>query len=79
MIGKYKTAIYLKSGDDHILDEEPDLLIICNPWCEKDQTYLENEEARQEYVLNDTGYIWRGTKKCLKIFLLLFKILITKN
>jgi len=62
MIGKYKTAIYLKSGDDHILDEEPDLLIICNPWCEKDQTYMANEEERQEYVLNDTGYIWRGTK-----------------
>lgn len=44
MIGKYKTAIYLKSDDDHIQEEKTDLLIICNPWREKDQIYIKIEE-----------------------------------
>ena len=40
MIGRYRTAIYLKTGDDEAVDEEPDLIILCNPWCASDETFL---------------------------------------
>ena len=38
-----------------------DIILICNPWCENDTVYLESENDRDEYVLNDHGAIWRGS------------------
>merc|ERR1719204_2084945 len=39
------------------------LYIIFNPWNEKDEVYMEDEELKQEYVLNDFGYVyWSGHK-----------------
>ena len=39
-IGRYKVAIYLESTIDgkteYALDEEPDIILLCNPWCEDD-------------------------------------------
>ena len=67
MIGRYQVAIYLESTIDgvteHALDEEPDIIILCNPWCKEDSVYLESEDAKNEYVLNDMGAIWRGTTR----------------
>ena len=45
----------------HGLSTYSDILLICNPWCKNDSVYLENENEREEYVLNDQGAIWRGT------------------
>lgn len=42
---------------------EDDLYIIFNPWCPEDGVYMENEEERNEYVMNETGKIWTGTFK----------------
>ena len=67
MIGRYQVAIYLESTIDgfteYSLDDEPDIIILCNPWCKEDSVYLESEDARYEYVLNDGGAIWRGTAR----------------
>ena len=67
MIGRYQVAIYLESTVDgnteHALDEEPDIILLCNPWCPEDSVYVESEEHRFEYVLNDMGAIWRGTTR----------------
>lgn len=60
-IGLYKCSIYLQTGSDHALDEEPDIIMLCNPWCKDDDVYLPSAEECNEYVLNDSGYIWRGT------------------
>jgi len=39
------------------------LYIIFNPWNERDEVYMEDEELKQEYVLNDFGYVyWSGHK-----------------
>ena len=32
---------------------KPDIIILCNPWCQEDDVYIANESERQEYVLND--------------------------
>lgn len=38
------------------------ILYIFNPWCEADSVYMKNSDWREEYVMNDTGRIWVGSK-----------------
>ena len=63
----YKVALYLESTingkTEHALDEEPDLIMLCNPWCASDSVYLSDEKEREEYVMEDRGLIWRGTTR----------------
>nr|XP_022901418.1 uncharacterized protein LOC111414340 [Onthophagus taurus] len=40
-----------------------DVYILFNPWCRDDGVYMDHEDDRQEYVLNDSGKIWCGTYK----------------
>ncbi|XP_043465051.1 annulin-like [Leptopilina heterotoma] len=37
------------------------LYLLFNPWCTEDVVYLPLEKERYEYVLMDTGLIWRGS------------------
>ncbi|XP_060077070.1 hemocyte protein-glutamine gamma-glutamyltransferase-like [Ylistrum balloti] len=39
------------------------IYILFNPWCKADQVYLHDDGLLQEYVLNDTGKIFKGDKK----------------
>ncbi|XP_074058210.1 coagulation factor XIII A chain [Macrotis lagotis] len=43
-----------------------DTYILFNPWCEEDAVYLDNEEERKEYVLNDLGIIFHGSFNDIK-------------
>ncbi|CAL8135549.1 unnamed protein product [Orchesella dallaii] len=38
-----------------------DIYILFNPYCSEDPVYLDNEQARREYVHNESGKIYRGT------------------
>ncbi|XP_033749220.1 uncharacterized protein LOC117333912 [Pecten maximus] len=37
--------------------------ILFNPWCKEDQVYLHNDGLLEEYVLGDTGRIFKGNAK----------------
>lgn len=38
------------------------LLVIFNPWSKQDAVYLDGDDARREYVLNEVGVIYTGSK-----------------
>lgn len=40
--------------------------LLFNPWCKQDTVYMSDPEWRKEYVLNDSGLIWRGTSNRLR-------------
>ncbi|XP_059057933.1 hemocyte protein-glutamine gamma-glutamyltransferase-like [Achroia grisella] len=42
---------------------DQDIYILFNPWNPDDQTYMEDCNLLQEYVLNDVGKVWVGSTK----------------
>ncbi|XP_049802797.1 annulin isoform X1 [Schistocerca nitens] len=68
IVGKWKMDIDTKLKNDGAVSysyKDP-FYILYNPWCRQDQVFLEGEELLQEYVLNDTGLIWRGSYNRLR-------------
>ncbi|XP_064297875.1 protein-glutamine gamma-glutamyltransferase 4 [Phalacrocorax carbo] len=58
-VGKY--TLNVKTGTDIYKPENNAVYLLFNPWCEADVVFLDNEAQRNEYVLNDTGYIYVGS------------------
>ncbi|XP_050996072.1 LOW QUALITY PROTEIN: protein-glutamine gamma-glutamyltransferase 4 [Acomys russatus] len=57
-VGKYKLTVNdYKAGL---------FFLLFNPWCADDIVFMSSEEDRQEYILNDTGYIYMGFAKQIK-------------
>ncbi|XP_076321349.1 annulin-like isoform X1 [Tachypleus tridentatus] len=42
------------------------LFLIFNPWSKQDPVYMSDPECRKEYVLNESGLIWRGSHNRLR-------------
>uniref|UniRef100_A0AAY5KN22 Protein-glutamine gamma-glutamyltransferase K n=1 Tax=Esox lucius TaxID=8010 RepID=A0AAY5KN22_ESOLU len=66
VIGRYKLTVTVscpngKAATTH--DPSKDIIMLFNPWCEDDTVYMDDEEERKEYVLNDTGRLYYGTEK----------------
>ncbi|XP_036592587.1 protein-glutamine gamma-glutamyltransferase 5 [Trichosurus vulpecula] len=43
-----------------------EFIVLFNPWCPADEVYLENEPQRQEYIMNDHGFIYQGNKNWIR-------------
>ncbi|XP_051517923.1 protein-glutamine gamma-glutamyltransferase K [Myxocyprinus asiaticus] len=64
-IGIYKLTVATHSLMGEAMspyNSDNDLYMLFNPWCEDDAVYMDNEEERKEYVLNDMGIIYYGTE-----------------
>ncbi|NXC42339.1 TGM4 glutamyltransferase, partial [Penelope pileata] len=58
-VGIYGLSV--KTGSNVYRPEKNTVYLLFNPWCEDDIVFLSNEAERNEYVLNDTGYIYVGS------------------
>ncbi|XP_014217646.1 annulin [Copidosoma floridanum] len=64
IVGMWRIEINTEGQDakDYVnFKVDKSFYMIFNPWHQEDLVYLENESERQEYVLEETGLIWRGT------------------
>ncbi|TWW57606.1 Protein-glutamine gamma-glutamyltransferase K [Takifugu flavidus] len=64
-IGRYQLTVETTCVGGHAVsthDPANDVYILFNPWCEEDTVFMDSEEERWEYVLNDVGRIYYGTQ-----------------
>ncbi|XP_058031258.1 coagulation factor XIII A chain [Ahaetulla prasina] len=45
---------------------DTDTYILFNPWCKEDAVFMDEEEERKEYVLNDLGVIFYGSPENIR-------------
>ncbi|XP_060776838.1 coagulation factor XIII A chain-like [Neoarius graeffei] len=41
-------------------NQNTDFYVLFNPWAQRDQVFLDSDQERQEYVLNDVGIMYTG-------------------
>lgn len=58
-VGKY--TLKVKTGTSIYEPENNAVYLLFNAWCKEDVIFLADEAQRNEYVLNDTGYIYVGS------------------
>ncbi|XP_022603850.1 protein-glutamine gamma-glutamyltransferase K-like [Seriola dumerili] len=66
VIGLYGLSVTtnsLKGEAANTHDSSKNIVMLFNPWCEEDTVFLDDDEERDEYVLNDIGRIYYGTEK----------------
>nr|KAF6472717.1 transglutaminase 6 [Molossus molossus] len=66
VIGRYRLSTRLASRRKHSDRKLGEFVLLFNPWCPEDDVFLASEEERQEYVLNDSGIIFRGVEKRIR-------------
>ncbi|XP_042197879.1 protein-glutamine gamma-glutamyltransferase 2-like, partial [Callorhinchus milii] len=58
-IGRYTLKLHDATEEQaYVLGE---FVLLFNPWCSEDEVFLDNAEQREEYVMNETGIIFRNT------------------
>ncbi|XP_074868233.1 protein-glutamine gamma-glutamyltransferase 6-like [Carettochelys insculpta] len=59
-IGRYRLSLQIISGNKISSRFLGYFVLLFNPWCPGDDVYIANEDARQEYVLDENGIIFIG-------------------
>ncbi|XP_013884096.1 protein-glutamine gamma-glutamyltransferase K [Austrofundulus limnaeus] len=65
VIGQYQLTVETSCANGQAVsthDPVNDVYLLFNPWVEDDPVFLDSDEERQEYVLNDVGRIYYGTE-----------------
>ncbi|XP_061876782.1 coagulation factor XIII A chain-like [Entelurus aequoreus] len=65
IVGRYRmyARIVTKRGMERSKrDIDTDFYVLFNAWCKDDAVYYPDEDGRQEYVLNEYGIIYQGSK-----------------
>ncbi|XP_078689175.1 protein-glutamine gamma-glutamyltransferase K-like [Branchiostoma floridae x Branchiostoma belcheri] len=65
IVGRYAMIAETTSGgkrfrSGHVIKSS--VVVLFNPWCKDDQTYLDDDAKLEEYVLNEQGYQYFGNK-----------------
>uniref|UniRef100_A0A7M6DR73 PLAT domain-containing protein n=1 Tax=Clytia hemisphaerica TaxID=252671 RepID=A0A7M6DR73_9CNID len=61
LVGSFKMEIEL--NDDVIYQYSSEVVILFNPWCEKDEVYMQSQEDLKEYILRQSGIVYQGTDR----------------
>lgn len=70
-IGYYSMSVVTVVGENGVESEfrltyPEKVYFIFNPWCKSDAVYMEEEDGKDEYVLNETGYQFYGNSRYVK-------------
>ncbi|XP_055977546.1 protein-glutamine gamma-glutamyltransferase 6 [Sorex fumeus] len=66
VIGRYLLSARASSRRKHSDRKLGEFVLLFNPWCPEDDVFLSSEEERREYVLNDSGIIFRGVERHIR-------------
>ncbi|KAK3873095.1 hypothetical protein Pcinc_021851 [Petrolisthes cinctipes] len=67
IVGEWKLEADVKTeGRTYNYTCDESVYILFNPWCQEDTVYLAGDAECQEYVVEDSGLIWRGTSTRLR-------------
>lgn len=68
IIGQYSLAVLVMSPDGHIKEKTDKVTfhLLFNPWCKDDAVYLPDENQLQEYIMNENGVIYLGSKDAIE-------------
>ncbi|XP_076983742.1 protein-glutamine gamma-glutamyltransferase 5 isoform X2 [Tamandua tetradactyla] len=66
-VGRYLLKVHINSFQGSIRAYQlGEFILLFNPWCPEDTVYLDGEPQRQEYVMNDYGFIYQGNKNWIQ-------------
>ncbi|XP_072487656.1 protein-glutamine gamma-glutamyltransferase 2 isoform X2 [Notamacropus eugenii] len=60
-IGLYKLSMEAVTGSHSNTFTIASFVLLFNPWCQADAVYMDKDDHRKEYVLNQNGIIFQGT------------------
>ncbi|MCJ8742010.1 hypothetical protein PDJAM_G00077350 [Pangasius djambal] len=64
LIGRYELSVITwtpKGSNTYSPKPENDIYLLFNPWCKDDSVFMDKEDERNEYVLNDVGTLYYGS------------------
>ncbi|XP_069508508.1 protein-glutamine gamma-glutamyltransferase E-like isoform X2 [Ambystoma mexicanum] len=64
-IGRYTLSAHIISGGRSYSIQLGKFILLFNPWCKDDDVFMPTGVERKEYVLSDSGIIYRGNYKSI--------------
>ncbi|XP_078275341.1 protein-glutamine gamma-glutamyltransferase 2-like [Rhinoraja longicauda] len=62
-IGRYSLTLLNPIGEAFMDFTLGEFVVLFNPWCPEDDVFLNNEDQRQEYIMNQYGIIFNGNHR----------------